>query len=154
MPPTEEPYLAYDYTELQRRPKLIYQLIVRWKYGLDLTGAAFAATIFIALMIVGLLLTLVVPLLSTVVFAGWMVGSSVVTWGAYRLYIAQTDRDLSLWEQAYIWWDWLFRQPRQIGGFAHDTEPGELHWQVILWRPTSPRWHERLAAAREFPAGR
>lgn len=154
MPPTEEPYLAYDYTELQRRPKLIYQLIVRWKYGLDLTGAAFAATIFIALMIVGLLLTLVVPLLSTVVFAGWMVGSSVVTWGAYRLYIAQTDRDLSLWEQAYIWWDWLFRQPRQIGGFAHDTEPGELHWQVILWRPTNPRWHERLAAAREFPAGR
>lgn len=153
MPATEEPYLAYDYTELQRRPKLIYQLIVRWKYGLDLTGAAFAATIFIALMIVGLVLTLVLPLLSTIMFAGWMVASSVITWGAYRLYIAQTDRDLSLWEQAYVWWDWLFRQPRQIGGFAHDTEPGELHWQVILWRPTSPRWHQRVAAARQFPAG-
>lgn len=157
MPPptlTDDPYVAYDYTALQRRPKLIYRLVFRWKYGLDLVGAGFAAAVWVVLVIAGLAVTVVVPLLSKLVFAGWLVGAAVIAWGAYRLYISQTDRDLSLWEQSYVWWDWLFRQPRQIGGFAHDTEPGELHWQVILWRPTNPRWHARLAAARRYPAGR
>lgn len=149
-PLSDEPYVAYDYTALQQRPKLIYRLVFRWKYGLDLIGAAVAGAVWVALVVVGLLITIVLPLMSRLVFGGWLIGASVITWGVYRLYVAQTDRDLSLWEQIYIWWDWIFHQPRQIGGFAHDTEPGELHWQVILWRPTGRRWHARLAAAREL----
>lgn len=153
-PLTDEPYVAYDYTTLQKRPKLIYRLVFRWKYGLDLVGFGFATAVGVAIVLVGLVLTLVIPLMSRLAFAGWLIGATVIGWAAYRLYVAQSDRDLSLWEQAYIWWDWLFRQPRQIGGFAHDTEPGDLHWQVILWRPTNPRWYARLASARQFTGSR
>ncbi|MEC4018249.1 hypothetical protein [Streptomyces sp. H27-D2] len=146
-----EPMVAYDHTDLLNRPKRI------WNWGniplpgllLPALGAAFG---FGLLWLVALL-----SLSAFLPFLGMSMWTSIFYIGppfaVYFVWGRPLPSALTLSQQLVVWADYWF-QPKRLQGLAADREPEELHWQVILWQPGSPRWHSRYDAARRAAAER
>lgn len=145
-----ERYLVNDYTDLLRRPKLTYRLMIRFPQGLNLTGFVVAVVAAVVLALAGTVLLIFGWKLA---FGLWLVAVIPAAWTIYRFYIAQTGSDRTAWEALYTLYDWRVQQPREFNGFATDTEPDEFEWQVILWRPTGRKWHDQLRSAEAVADG-
>ncbi|WP_411084030.1 hypothetical protein [Streptomyces sp. cmx-18-6] len=145
-PDAPEPMVAYDHTDLLNRPKRI------WNWGniplpgllLPALGAAFG---FGVVWLVAMLsVSAFVPFLSLSMMTSILyLGPPVAV---YFVWGRPLPSALTLSQQLVVWADyWL--QPKRLQGLAADREPDELHWQVILWQPGSPRWqrdYEKAAA--------
>ncbi|MDJ0464304.1 hypothetical protein [Streptomyces sp. H27-C3] len=143
--------VAYDHTDLLNRPKRI------WNWGniplpgllLPALGAAFGFGLI--WMIALLSLSAVVP------FLGFSMLTSILylgpPFGVYFIWGRPLPSALTLSQQVVVWVDFWF-QPKRLQGLTADREPEEIHWQVILWTPGSPRWHARYDAAHAVAAAR
>ncbi|MGV4986305.1 hypothetical protein ACWC0C_35215 [Streptomyces sp. NPDC001709] len=146
-----EPLVAYDHTDLVNRPKRI------WNWGniplpgllLPALGAAFG---FGLLWLVALF-----SLAAFLPFLGMSIWTSLLYFGppiaVYFVWGRPLPSALTLSQQLVVWADWWW-QPKRLQGLAADREPEQLHWQVILWAPGSPRWQARYDAARRSAAER
>ncbi|MFE9257593.1 hypothetical protein [Streptomyces sp. NPDC006879] len=143
-PDAPEPMVAYDHTDLLNRPKRI------WNWGnIPLPGlllpALGAAVGFGVLWLVVLLsLSALLPFL----------GISMLTsplylgppFAVYFVWGRPLPSALTLSQQLVVWADYRL-QPKRLQGLAADREPEQIHWQVILWQPGSPRWRQRYDSA-------
>ncbi|MGW1785917.1 hypothetical protein ACWCQQ_43590 [Streptomyces sp. NPDC002143] len=146
-----EPLVAYDHTDLVNRPKRI------WNWGniplpgllLPALGAAFGF---------GLLWLITLFTMSAFLpFLGMSMWTSILyfgpPFGIYFVWGRPLPSALTLSQQIVVWTDWWF-QPKRLQGLSADQEPEQLHWQVILFTPGSPRWQARYDAARRAAAER
>ncbi|MBH5336136.1 hypothetical protein IHE55_15625 [Streptomyces pactum] len=144
-----EPLVAYDHTDLLTRPKRI------WNWGnIPLPGLLLPA--LGASFVSGIAWVVLLTAVSSVVpFLGLSLLTSLLYFGppvaVYFVWGRPLSSTLTLSQELVVRADyWL--QPKRLQGLGADREPEELHWQVILWTPGSPRWHRRYAAAREAAA--
>jgi hypothetical protein len=149
-------YVAFDYTDLERRRKKLWNLAdgvpLTIIGGIDLRALVVAGSVFLGLL--GLVLALS-PVLPVVEFDLWSILASLGI--AVTLYITWPRRwrnGLTTEQNLLVAADYLFLQPRRIHGLAADVEPDVVRWRVILWRPVHPRWYDELSAARDVRAGR
>ncbi|MFD8934633.1 hypothetical protein ACFV0R_05150 [Streptomyces sp. NPDC059578] len=145
------PLVAYDHTDLENRPKRI------WNWGniplpgllLPALGAAFGFGLFWLVLL--FTTSTFLPFLSlSMLTAVFYFGPPLAV---YFVWGRPLPSALTLSQQLVVWTDWWL-QPKRLQGLAADQEPEELHWQVILWKPGAPRWHARYDAARQAAAPR
>lgn len=145
------PLTAYDHTDLRDRPKRL------WSWGdiplpglsLPALGAAVACALVTYLALTAI--STAVPLLRMSV---WMVPVYFCpAFGLYFLWGRPLASQMTFSQQLVVWCDFLFVQPRRIRGLGADSEPDEVNWTVILWRPTDQRWHQRREALVSLGAG-
>ncbi|MEU7034231.1 hypothetical protein ABZ958_11175 [Streptomyces sp. NPDC046237] len=139
-----EPMVAYDHTDLLNRPKRI------WNWGniplpgllLPALGAAFGFGV--VWMVTLLSLSAFVPALGMSILTAVLYFGPPV--GVYFVWGRPLPSALTLSQQLVVWADYWW-QPKRLQGLAADREPGELHWQVILWQPGSQRWQQSYERA-------
>lgn len=156
MSETSGQYVAFDHTDLERRRKKLWNLAdgvpLTMIGGIDLRALVVAGVVFLGLLGAVSALAPVVPLLS---FNPWTIlGCLVIAAFLYVMWPRRWRNGLTTEQNLLVAADYLFLQPRRIHGLAEDVEPEVVHWRVILWHPVHPRWHKKLAAARQRRAGR
>ena len=151
MSDTNGQYVAFDHTDLERRRKKLWNLAD----GVPLTvigGIDLRALVIAALAFLGLLgaVTALAPVIPFVALDLWSIlGCTAVAVVLYVVWPRRWRNGLTTEQNLLVAADYLFLQPRRIHGLAEDVEPDVVHWRVILWRPVHPRWHRKLAAARD-----
>ncbi|HEY8456245.1 MAG TPA: hypothetical protein VIL34_11660 [Actinopolymorphaceae bacterium] len=152
----EEPYVAFDHTDLERRRKKLWNLAegvpLTLVGGVDLRALVVAGVVFLGLLGLVMLVAPVVPFLA---FDIWTIlgclGLAIVL---YVLWPRRWSNGLTTEQNLLVAADYLFLQPRRIHGLAADIEPDVVCWRVILWHPLHPRWHRKLQAARATRSAR
>lgn len=128
-----ESLLSDDYTTLQRavsRQWTLNDTSLAWAGGVVLVALAPAAAVGVAIAAV-----LVPVLLLIGVHPGWSAAVAAVVFVVAYLQVArESTRPVSVVDRLRLAWSWR-RQPRALHGLGAATEPDELRWALILWRP-------------------
>ncbi len=134
---------SFDYTSLKQRENKLWEFGgIAIPGGLSTIRAGIAGGgVFVAggaalVAIIGQLAK--APLLTV----GGMVLAAIVAvlayvWAGGR---PSSDRMTLPPQQAAVFADYVFSQPRRISGFSRDVEPDRIHWQAIVWEPTDADW--------------
>ncbi|WP_026927251.1 hypothetical protein [Granulicoccus phenolivorans] len=130
---------SFDYTSLKQRENKLWEFGgIAIPGGLSTIRAGIAGGVFVAgaalVAIIGQLAK--APLLTV----GGMVLAAIVAVLAYVWAGRPSSDRMTLPQQAAVFADYVFSQPRRISGFSRDVEPDRIHWQAIVWEPTDADW--------------
>jgi len=130
--------VAYDHTDLRKRPKRI------WNWGnIPLPGLLMPA-LGAALGAAALLYLALSALSVAVPFLGLSMWTAALYFGPplflYWAWGKPMGSRLTLSQAIFVWADYTVVQPRRIHGLRRDSEPTDLRWVGIVWTPTDPGW--------------
>lgn len=136
-----ESLLTDDYTTLQRsvsRQWTVNDASLAWAGGVVLSALLPAATV------AAVTAAAVLPVLLLLgAHPGWVAAVAAAGFVVAYLQVArESTRPLSVVDRLRVGWNWRRRQPRALHGLGAATEPDELRWALILWRPAAPRRRE------------